>query len=202
MLNGDGHYAASPPCLRPPVPSASQRSRTGSSLLAAGPAGRPCWRAGRAAAGPSHLARLPSLPWAWVSAKWPWEGAVSHAVYLRAVFVWLSRVFACHEPTTSSEPSGERRSFCLGSGSRFSAPRLGAKPGRDFSRYATSQKAGQRRRSGQGWKRGRKRTKRPLRARAAWMGDEGTEAETGRTAGRSSRLGAPHPRLEQTRLRV
>lgn len=47
---------------------------------------------------------LPRLPWAsvWVSAKWPQEGAVSHTVYLWAVFVWFSRVFACNEQTASS----------------------------------------------------------------------------------------------------
>lgn len=69
---------------------------------------RSCWVVGRAAATPSLLAQLPRLPraraqaWAWVSAKWPQEGAESHAVYSRAVFVWLSRAFACSEQTTSS----------------------------------------------------------------------------------------------------
>lgn len=85
---------------------------------------------------PRLYLQVPRLPCAlvWVSAKWLQEGAVSQAVYLWAGFVWLSRVFACSEQTTSSRTTWRIQIFHLGSGNRFMVLCLRAKWSRDFFR--------------------------------------------------------------------
>lgn len=75
---------------------------------------------------------------------------MSHAVYLWAVFVWLSRVLACNEQTASSrEPSGEFKCFHFGSGNRFMAPCIKAKSDRDSFRNVISQRTGGRHQRGE-----------------------------------------------------
>lgn len=132
-----------PPCLQRP-----------GTLLASTATGVPflvdprsCWGVGRAVATPSLLAQLPRLPRAraraWVSAKWPQEGAESHAVYLRAVFVWLSRAFACSEQTTSSRTMWKNHILPSWLGQQVHGSMFRSQ-WRDFSRNAISQRTGQR----------------------------------------------------------